>query len=108
MLKRPTSIETRATAFYVKDEYLNDFPAEFRYNFGDDFLLYSKEEVIEKNIFGIGKMHPKFEDFIGDYIAVAIGDKGIVYSEKSAQFISNHAGMTEQEMKIPLIAICKK
>ncbi|AUM95986.1 TPA: alkaline phosphatase family protein [Clostridium botulinum] len=108
MLKRPTSIETRATAFYIKDEYLNDFPIEFNYNFGDDFLLYSKEEVIEKNMFGVGKMHPKFEEFIGDYLAVAISDKGIVYSQKSNQFISNHAGMTEQEMKIPLIAICKK
>jgi predicted AlkP superfamily pyrophosphatase or phosphodiesterase len=108
MLKRPTSIETRATAFYIKDEYMNDFPIEFRNSFGEDFLLYSKEEVIEKNIFGVGKMHPKFEEFIGDYLAVAIRDKGIVYSQKSQQFISNHAGMTEQEMNIPLIAICKK
>jgi hypothetical protein len=101
-------METRAAAFYIKDEYLNDFPLEFHNNFGDDFLLYSKEEVMEKNIFGVGKMHPKFEEFIGDYLAVAISDKGIVYSQESKQFISNHAGMTEQEMKIPLIAICKK
>ncbi|MBK1813194.1 alkaline phosphatase family protein [Clostridium sp. YIM B02505] len=108
MLKRPTSIETRATAFYIKDEHLDDFPIEFNNNFGDDFLLYSKEEVIEKNIFGDGKIHPKFEEFIGDYLAIAISDKGIVYSEDSKQFISNHAGMTEKEMKIPLIAICKK
>jgi predicted AlkP superfamily pyrophosphatase or phosphodiesterase len=108
MLRRPTSIETRASAFYIKEEYLKDFPVEFHNNFGDDFLLYSKEEVIEKNIFGFGKMHPKFEEFIGDYLAIAISDKGIVYSEESKQFISNHAGMTEKEMKIPLIAICKK
>ncbi|MDF2802029.1 MAG: type phosphodiesterase / nucleotide pyrophosphatase [Anaerocolumna sp.] len=53
-------------------------------------------------------MHPKFEEFIGDYLAVAISDKGIVYSQESKQFISNHAGLTEQEMKIPIIAICKK
>lgn len=108
MLKRPISLETRATAFYIKDEYLNDFPIEFKNNFGDDFLLYSKEEVIKKNIFGVGKMHPKFEEFIGDYLAIAISDKGIVYSHKSNQFVSNHAGMTEKEMMIPLIAICKK
>ncbi|QAA32220.1 alkaline phosphatase family protein [Clostridium manihotivorum] len=108
MLKRPTSVETRAIAFYIKDEYLDDFRAEFHNNFGDDFLLYSKEEVIKKNIFGTGKMHPKFEEFIGDYLAVAISDKGIVYSQESKQFISNHAGMTEQEMNIPLIAISRK
>ena len=52
-------------------------------------------------------MHPKFEEFIGDYLAIAISDKGIVYPKNSSQFISNHAGMTEKEMKIPLIAISR-
>ena len=108
MLKRPTSIEARTIAFHIKDEYLDDFEAEFNYNFGDEFILYSKEEVIKNNIFGVGKMNSKFEELIGDYLAVAISNKGIVYSKKSRQFISNHAGMTEQEMKIPLIAISKK
>lgn len=107
MLKRPISIETRAAAFYIKDEYIKDFPAEFHNCFGDDFLLYSKNEVIEKHLFGIGEMHPKFEEFMGDYLAIAISDKGIVYSNNSSQFISNHAGMTEKEMKIPLIAISR-
>ena len=107
MLKRPISIETRAVAFYIKEEYLNDFPNEFYYNFKNEFLLLSKREVIENNIFGVGKMHPKFEEFIGDFLAIAISDKGIVYSQDSNQFISNHAGITEKEMKIPVIAICK-
>ena len=107
MLKRPISIETRAVAFYIKDQYLNDFPIEFYNEFKDEFLLFSKREVMENNIFGSGKMHPKFEEFIGDYLAVAISDKGIVYSQDSNQFISNHAGMTEKEMKIPIIAVCK-
>ena len=80
---------------------------EFYYNFKNEFLLLSKREVIENNIFGVGKMHPKFEEFIGDFLAIAISDKGIVYSQDSNQFISNHAGITEKEMKIPVIAICK-
>lgn len=40
MLKRPTSIEARATAFYIKDENLDNFPIEFKNNFADEFLLY--------------------------------------------------------------------
>jgi hypothetical protein len=108
MLSRPISIESRAIAFYVKEDYLNDFAIEFHKSFGDDFLLFSKKEVIEKHLFGMGEMHPKFEEFIGDYLAIAINDKGIVYSQKSNQFISHHAGMTEQEMRIPIIAIRKK
>lgn len=53
-------------------------------------------------------MHPKFEEFIGDYLAIAISNKGIAYSYKSNRFVSNHAGMTKQEMKIPIITINKK
>lgn len=30
--------------------------------------LYSRAEVIEKKLFGTGKMHPKLEEFIGDYL----------------------------------------
>lgn len=108
MLKRPTSIEPRATAFYIKDEYLDDFPAEFLKNFGNEFLLYSREEIIEKKLFGIGKMHPRFEEFVGDYLAIAIKDKGIVYSHESAQYISHHAGLTEKEMRIPIIVSDKR
>ncbi|NLK75304.1 MAG: alkaline phosphatase family protein [Clostridiales bacterium] len=108
MLERPTAIEPRATAFYVKEEYLDKFPEEFKRNFGDEFLLFSRDEVIDKNIFGIGKMHPRFIEFIGDYLSIAIKDKGIVYSHASKQYVSHHAGFTDQEMKIPLIAISKK
>lgn len=103
MLKRPISIETRAAAFYIKDEYIDDFPAEFLMNFGEDFLLYSNKEVIEKKLFGTGEMHPKFKELIGDYLAIAIKNKGLEYTRSAMQFASHHAGLTEKEMIIPLI-----
>jgi predicted AlkP superfamily pyrophosphatase or phosphodiesterase len=105
MLVRPISIESRATCFYVKEEYKELFTDEFYKAFGNDFLLLSKQEVIELKLFGDGKAHPKLEEFIGDFLAVAIADKGIAYSHESAQFLSNHAGMTRQEMIIPFIAV---
>jgi len=61
-----------------------------------DILKMNKTPIWECNTNNLGSK------------AIAISDKGIVYSPDSTQFISNHAGMTEQEMKIPLIAICKK
>ncbi|EQB86189.1 putative AlkP superfamily pyrophosphatase or phosphodiesterase [Clostridium punense] len=103
MLVRPISIESRATCFYVKEEYRLQFREEFHKAFGNGFLLFSKAEVIEGNLFGEGQAHRKFEEFIGDFLAVAIGDKGIAYSTKSKQFLSNHAGMTKQEMMVPFI-----
>ena len=123
MLVRPISIENRAACFYVKEEYREQFKEEFykafgkdfllfsktsalennKKAFGKDFLLFSKAEVLEKKLFGEGQAHRKFEEFIGDFLAVAIGDQGIAYSPKSQQFLSNHAGMTKQEMMIPFI-----
>lgn len=103
MLVRPISIESRATCFYVKEEHTQQFKEEFYKAFGNDFLLFSKTEILEGNLFGEGQAHRKFEEFIGDFLAVAIGDKGIAYSPKSKQFLSNHAGMTKQEMMVPFI-----
>jgi predicted AlkP superfamily pyrophosphatase or phosphodiesterase len=105
MLVRPTSIESRAACFYVKEKYKGGFREQFYKAFGEEFLLLSKDEVIEQKLFGDGKLHPKFEEFIGDFLAVAISDTGIAYSRNSAQFVSNHAGMTKQEMMIPFIVI---
>jgi predicted AlkP superfamily pyrophosphatase or phosphodiesterase len=105
MMERPASIESRAACFFIKDEYMNLFADEFHRVMGDDFLLLSKQEIKKSKIFGYGIIHPRFEDFIGDYIAIALSDKGIVYSEQSRQYASNHAGMTKQEMMVPFIAI---
>lgn len=105
MLERPTTIESRATCFYVKQEYRDQFADEFYKIFGDDFLLFTRKEVLEHKLFGEGIQHPKFEEFIGDFLAIAIADKGIAYSHASKQFVSNHAGMTECEMMVPFISV---
>jgi predicted AlkP superfamily pyrophosphatase or phosphodiesterase len=105
MLVRPTSIESRSTCFYVKEKYKANFKEQFYKDFGEGFILLSKDEVIEQKLFGDGKTHPKFEEFIGDFLAVAISDTGIAYSHNSTQFLSNHAGMTKQEMMIPFIVV---
>ncbi len=105
MLKRPIAIESRAACFYIKEEYQTQFPIEFRRIFGNDYLLLSKDEVMTQKLFGDGELTPKFNEFIGDYLAIAIADKGIVYSHDSMQFLSNHAGMTESEMMVPFIVV---
>lgn len=105
MLKRPTSIESRASVFYVRDEFMEQFPIAFRNTFGSDFILFSKEDVKREKLFGDGVPQAKFDDFIGDYLAVAVADMGIVYSDSVIKFRSDHAGMTGQEMMIPFIAV---
>lgn len=104
-LLRPPAIEGRAAAFYVKDGRKKSFPDVFAKAFGDSFLLFSRDEVIQKGIFGNGMPHPRFAESIGDFLAVAVKDVAIANSPASKQFISNHAGMTRQEMDVPLIVI---
>ena len=77
--------------------------------FGKDFMLMTKQEVLEKKLFGTAGLDTdtlqKHSASIGDFLAVAVGNKALVWSEKSNQFKSHHAGITKEEMIIPLIAV---
>ena len=53
-LKYLPSIEPRALAFFIKDGMEEKFVYEFNKEFKDDFLLLSKLEIIEQEIFGNG------------------------------------------------------
>lgn len=105
MLKRPPSLESRASAFHVREENMNEFPIAFTNAFGNDFILFSKEDVKREKLFGSGVPHIQFDEFIGDYLAVSGSNMGIVYSDAVIKFRSEHAGMSAEEMTIPFIAI---
>ncbi|WP_428770614.1 alkaline phosphatase family protein [Treponema sp. HNW] len=137
MLMRRPSIEPRAVNFFVKPEYLGEFPKAFAECFKTvfaadilsakkdgrltecsgqrfsksasglevDFVLFSKEEVFKTKLFGKGIIHPSVHDSLGDYIAAACSDIALVDSAKSNHFKSHHAGLTADEMLVPLIAI---
>lgn len=106
MLKIPPSIEpSRAISLFVKDGMLEEFKTEFNKHFGDYFKLMTKEEVFAENIFGFGKPHPRTYDFVGDFLAVATGKKSLFIEREETNFIGVHAGLTEEEMTVPFIAI---
>ena len=105
-LVRLPSIEPRALNLFVKEEYLEDFPKIFKETFKDKLLLLTKEEIIEQKLFGIGKEHKIFRDSLGDYIAIAVSDESIFITHKEAEMMpGGHAGLTKEEMEIPLIAV---
>lgn len=107
-LKWLPSLEPRALAFHVKEGKKEEFYNAFMKHFKNDFMLLSKQEVLEQQLFGNGEVHPRFEDFLGDYLAIGIGDVSIFNSREQADFfVGVHAGMTEDEMMIPLIIIEK-
>lgn len=107
MLERPCSIEPRAISFYVKDEYKSVFADEFKKYFGQDYILYTKEEVLEEKLFGPGDPNENLTG-IGDFVAAAVSHKTIIWNEKDRKFKSHHAGLRKEEMRIPLIWYGKK
>lgn len=108
MLKDATAIDSRASSFRVKEERKRDFEYEIKKILKDDFILMSKKEVIKNEIFGSGLENHLFKDGIGDYIAIAVGDKAIRYSNRHEEFKSAHAGITLDEVYVPLVMVKKK
>lgn len=105
----PASLESRSVAFWIKENRKEEFEKLFNKEFSDDFLLLSKEQVLEKNLLGFGKKHYKIDDFIGNYLAISISDAIIKLETYLADGKkvkkSTHCGLTKDEMEVPLIII---
>ena len=108
-LVRMPSIEPRALNLFVKEEMREQFEAEFTKEFGEKFLLLTKEEVKKQKLFGTGKEHIRFDEMLGDYLAIATSDLSIYNTrEERDKFIGVHAGLLEDEMVIPFICVKAK
>lgn len=105
----PPSLESRVLAFWVKEEKKQKFEELFKKEFSNDFLLLTKEQVLEKELLGVGEKHKKVDDFIGNYLALSISDAIIpietYLAEGKTVKKSTHCGLTKEEMEVPLIVI---
>ena len=108
----PASLESRTVAFWVKEDMKKEFEDRFKNVFGDEFLLLTKDEFLEKHFLGYGEKHPKVEDFIGNYIALSVGSSIIrletFLAEGKPVKKSTHCGLTKEEMEVPVIVINKQ
>lgn len=100
-------LEGRMSSFKIKKGKEKEFKDLFNKYFKEDFILKTKEEVINEKLFGDGIPHKYFNSSLGDYFALAVGNKYFKYSNKGDYFKSTHAGFTIDEMKIPLIIVDK-
>ena len=107
-LERMPSFEPRTLNLFIKDEYKETFPDVFNKYWKDDFILLTREEVLDKKVFGTGKNLLEIEKMIGDYVAFAYSPASLFNTHIEAQLMpGGHAGMTEEEYKIPLIVVEK-
>lgn len=111
-LMMPASLESRSISFWIKEDKKEKFEKLFREKFEGEYILYTKEEFLEKKFLGEGKKHPKIDDFLGNYLAIAIGDTVIkletYVGEEKKNKKATHCGFTPNEMEVPLILVdCK-
>ncbi len=102
-LDKAPALEGRTIAFYLKKGKEKIFDEEFKRVLGNDFVLWTHQQVKESDLFGLHEAHPRFEEFIGDRLALAVNDIQIDYCHKGSQLKGNHAGATEAELRIPVI-----
>ena len=102
-LSHTTSIDSRASMFFIKDGYKEQFLNIFAKKYKDGFLLLTREEILKKKLFGLGINNDKFESCLGDFIAIAISNKSFKYVRHGKEMLANHAGLTEDEVEVPLI-----
>lgn len=105
LLVRPGSMEPRALSLWVKPGKESEFRDKFEQKFGDKFLLFSKEEVYAKHLLGFGTPGERTDGFLGDFLAVAISDLCLTPIKSEFKPIGNHAGLTCDEMTVPVIII---
>lgn len=106
----PPTLVSRMIGFFVKDTKRKEFEDRFNKIFKNKYILYSKEELLKNNLLGYGNKHKKIDDFMGDYIAIAISDMRIkigTYLSREMKHPdekkSTHCGLTKNEMEVPLI-----
>lgn len=106
MLKRPPSNDSRCITFCVKEEYKKIFPDIFKALFGYAYQLHSAYDLLNQGFFGLinEETNPKVNDFLADYVAVGVNEYYFNYKGKNNHnFKSHHAGITADEMFVPVI-----
>lgn len=105
----PPSLESRTVAFWVKEDMRRIFEDRFKSIFGNEFMLLTREEFLDKHFLGYGEKHPKIDEFIGNYIALSTSTSIIrletFLAEGKKVKASTHCGLTKEEMEVPVIII---
>ena len=107
LTRRPTN-DSRCLTFKVKENKKDEFKSYFESIYSNVYDLYSKDEFLDAGFMGQSETMPsRLSDFLADFVAIAKTDYTFALKEKALEMKSNHAGITGEEMIIPLIVLKK-
>lgn len=109
LLERKPSNDARCTTFKVKVGKNDEFKDFFNLLFKNYFILYKSNDLIKTGMMGNPNdfINSRIDDFLADYTAVAISNRYFKLTDDNIIFKSHHAGITIDEMDVPLIVIKK-
>lgn len=103
------SIDFNMASYYVKEDKKNEFEKMFKEDFEDKMYLFKTEEFIDSNIFGFDNISEYMKSSLGEYISVCNDGYCFINSLDIDKYLGttkgNHAGLSDDETKIPLIII---
>ena len=110
LMEKSIYIENRCPMFKIKSGKQNEFKELFEKYFGNYFYLLSKEEIINRNIFGEIKfeINKLFDSALGDFMAInKKNDNKVIMDVNDFLMTSVHGGNSDDEVYIPLIVLNK-
>lgn len=101
---KKSAIDQRCISFFVKNsEDKKLFFERFNHYFSKEFMLITKNEAMESQIFGEIKKGSIAERSLGDFVAISLTNKTLALSESDLEFKGIHSGFTKEEFHVPLI-----
>lgn len=105
-LRLPLCGEPRAAYCYVRPDRANAFERYAAEVLGDYCDCVASGELIDRGLFGLGAAHPELAARVGDYVLLMKGRhviKDYVAGEKPFFFAGVHSGLSEAELRVPLV-----
>jgi hypothetical protein len=106
MLWMPPLGEGRVPFFYVRPGCYDAAWDYLHQHFGEQFVFYSREQVLASGLLGPGPVYAEVPFRLGDIIGFARGSGGFVGTlEELDRLAGRHGGLLAEEMLVPLLAV---
>jgi len=107
-LNLPLCGEPRFAFCYLHSDKHESFIRYIAQHLSHACEVLSREQMLEMELFGLGRMHKEFHHRIGDYALVMKENyviKDLIGNERAYTQIGMHGGLSEDELYVPLIKI---
>lgn len=95
--------ENRLAYFYLKPGSESFVREYVQTHWPDQFLIFTKEQVLKAGLFGPSPQHSGLQDRIGDLILAARGGNYLWWADKDDFMLGRHGGLHQEEMIVPFL-----